>query len=80
MKITVELSEQELQGICEIKDVAKKGPAIRKLLEDSQMLQRRNRIVKKFLTGEWPTELDGYEAAKVANQCRAKNFAGSWRD
>lgn len=80
MKITVELPEQDLQEICKITGIAKKGPAIRKLLEDSLMLQRRNRITKKFLTGEWSAALDGYEAAKAAEQFQAKTFAESWRD
>ena len=41
MKITVELPEAELRAICELTGIRKKGPAIRKLLGDSLMLQRR---------------------------------------
>jgi hypothetical protein len=80
MKITVELPEAELREICELTGIRKKGPAIRKLLGDSLMLQRRLRISQKFLTGEWSAELDGHEAAKIAEREEARTLAEKWRD
>ena len=64
MKITVELPENELQEICEITGIRKKGPAIRKLVEDSLMMERRKRIARKFMDGSYSAELSGLEEAK----------------
>ncbi len=80
MKITVELPESELREICEITGIHKKGPAIRKLLSDSLMLQRRARIAQRFLSGEWSAELDDYEATKKAERAEARTLAEQWRD
>ncbi len=80
MKITVDLPDSELREICEITGIRKKGPAIRKLLADSLMLQRRSRISQKFLSGEWSVELEGYEATKNADRSQAKTLADQWRD
>lgn len=80
MKITVELPEEEVREICELTGIAKKGPAIRKLLADSVMLQRRARISEKFLTGEWSVALDGFEAAREEDWQTARTLAERWRD
>ena len=80
MKITVELQDSELREICAITGIRKKGPAIRKLLTDSLMLQRRAMISQKFLTGEWSAELDGYESAKRSERAQAQTLAEQWRD
>ncbi|MBX7121466.1 MAG: hypothetical protein K1X42_04990 [Opitutaceae bacterium] len=79
MKITVELPEAELRAICELTGIRKKGPAIRKLLGDSLMLQRRLEVSQKFLTGEWSAELEGREAAKTAERGKARTLAKKWR-
>lgn len=80
MKITVELPEEEMREICELTGISKKGPAIRKLLADTVMLQRRARISEKFLSGEWSAELDGFEAAKHEERRSARTLAEQWRD
>lgn len=80
MKITVELPDSELREICEITGIRKKGPAIRKLLADSLMLQRRARVARKFLTGECAAELPGHEAAKRAERSDARTLSEKWRD
>lgn len=80
MKITVDLPEEDLREICELTGIAKKGPAIRKMLADSVMLQRRARISQKFLTGEWSAALDGFEAAKKEDRQSARTLAEQWRD
>lgn len=80
MKITVELPEDQIREICELTGIAKKGPAIRKLLADSVMLQRRARISEKFLSGEWSAELGGFETAKEEGKQSARTLVDQWRD
>lgn len=80
MKVTVELPEEEMREICELSGIAKKGPAIRLLLSDALQLRRRARISEKFLTGEWSTELEGYETAKDSERRAARTLAEQWRD
>jgi hypothetical protein len=41
MKITVDLPDKEIREITRLTGISKKGPAIRKLLADTLMLQRR---------------------------------------
>ena len=79
MKITVDLPESELREITRITGISKKGPAIRKLLADTLMLQRRAEISSKFLTNEWSTELQGYEESRVADRQETLTLAESWR-
>ena len=50
MNFTVKLPESELTEICRITGLPKKGPAIRKSLADTRLLQRRARISEKFPT------------------------------
>lgn len=80
MKITVDLPESELAEVCKITGIAKKGPAIRKLLEDSLQAQRRAKIAKKFLTGEWSAELAEFEEAKTADRTQSQSLSELWRD
>lgn len=80
MKITVDLPESELREITRITGIAKKGPAIRKLLADTLMLQRRAEISSKFLTNEWSTELQGYEESRATDRRETLTLAESWRD
>lgn len=80
MKITVDLPETELTEICEITGIAKKGPAIRKLLADTLQAQRRARIAGKFLTGQWSAELKNFEVSKAADRSQSKTLSEQWRD
>jgi hypothetical protein len=80
MKITVELPESELVEICEITGIAKKGPAIRKLLADTLQAQRRAKIAGKFLTGQWSAELSGFEASKATDRAQSQTLSEQWRD
>lgn len=79
MKITVELPEEEIEEICELTGIRKKGPAIRRLLSESLMLQKRARISKKFLSGEWSAELEGFESAKEQDRKTARSLSEKWR-
>ena len=80
MKITVDLPEKDLRDICWITGISKKGSAIRKLLDDALLLQRRAEIAGKFVSGEWGTELAGVEESKAAGKTKTQTFAGEWRD
>lgn len=80
MKITVELPEKELVEICEITGIAKKGPAIRKLLTDTLQSQRRAKIAGKFISGQWSAELKGFEATKAADRTQSQTLSEQWRD
>ena len=61
MKITVELSDSEINEIRLLTGERKKGPAIRKLVAEALMLKRRREIAEKFISGEWGAELEGIE-------------------
>lgn len=80
MKITVELPEKELVEICEITGIAKKGPAIRKLLADTLQAQRRAKIAGKFLSGQWSAELADFETTKAADRAQSQTLSERWRD
>jgi hypothetical protein len=80
MKITVDLPESDLRDICRITGITKKGPAIRQLVEAALQLEHRKEIAGKFVSGEWGTELTGFEAAKVADKAEAANHSTAWRD
>ena len=80
MKITVEVSEKELAEICEITGIAKKGPAIRRLLAESLQIKRRAKIAGKFLSGQWSAELKDIEATKAVDRAQSETLATRWRD
>jgi len=80
MKITVDLPETELTEICEITGITKKGPAIRKLLADTLQTQRTSKIAGKFLSGQWPADLKGFEAAKAVDRTQSQTLSEQWRD
>lgn len=63
MKVTVEVSDSDLQDVLELTGERKKGPAIRLLMEQALQLRRRQRIVERFLSGEWGVQLEGFEQA-----------------
>ena len=77
MKITVELPETDLRDICRFTGLKKRGPAIRKMLDDALRLQRRTEISSKFLSGEWSASLKGFEATKAAERRRTTNLSES---
>ena len=80
MKITVDLPESDLRDICRITGISKKGPAIRKVLDEALLLQRRAEISGKFISGEWRTDLRGMETSQADDQAKSLTFAGQWRD
>jgi plasmid stability protein len=54
------------------------GPA--NLPADAAMLEARRQIAEKFLSGEWGTELAGFEAAREADRERVNARDGAWRE
>jgi len=63
MKVTVELSDQEMAEILELTGERKKGPAIRRLMEEALQQRRRAQIAQRFLSGEWGVELETRNAS-----------------
>ena len=68
MKITVELPENDLRDICRITGEKKKGPAIRKLLADALMLQRRREIAEKYVSGELGTNAPPWQETRARDK------------
>ena len=75
MKVTVELSDQEMAEVLELTGERKKGPAIRRLMEEALQLRRRAQIAQRFLSGEWGVELETYEADQERERQRAQEIA-----
>lgn len=76
MKITVELSDSDIEEICRLTGESKKGPAIRKMVAEALMLKRREEIAGKFVTGEWGVSLTGFEAGRAAERRAAARRQG----
>ena len=62
MKVTVDLSETEMAEILDLTGERKKGPAIRRLMEEALQQRRRAQIAQRFLSGEWGVQLESFEA------------------
>jgi len=62
MKVTVEVSDQDMAEVLEFTGERKKGPAIRRLMAEALQQRRRARIAERFLSGEWGVNLEGFEA------------------
>ena len=75
MKVTVELSDTEMTEILELTGERKKGPAIRRLMEEALQQHRRAQIAQRFLSGEWGVQLESYEADQERERQRNQAFA-----
>jgi len=75
MKVTVELSDTEMTEILELTGEHKKGPAIRRLMEEALQQHRRAQIAQRFLSGEWGVELESFEADQERERQRNQEFA-----
>ena len=75
MKVTVEISDQEMNDILELIDERKKGPAIRRLMEEALQQRRRAQITQRFLSGERGVELETYEADQERERLRDRELA-----
>ena len=79
MKITVEISDSELNEIRHFTGESKKGPAIRKMVVDALMLKRRQAIGKNFISGKWGTDLPGFEKSRATERKQSRRQAAKWR-
>ena len=70
MKITVEISENDLPDILRFSGERKKGPAIAKLVADSLMILRRRELSRKVLSGEWRIEMEDWRASRARERAR----------
>lgn len=61
MKITVEVSENDLREIQRHSGEKRKGLAIQKFLAERLRLARRRETCRKFVSGEWSAELPPIE-------------------
>jgi hypothetical protein len=75
MKVTVELSDQEMAEVLELTGERKKGPAIRRLMEEALQQRRRAQIAQRFLSGAWGVELETYEADQQRERQRDQEIA-----
>ena len=75
MKVTVELSENEMAEILNFTGESKKGPAIRRLMEQALQQLRRAQIAQRFISGEWGVELEGFENDRDRDRQRAQELA-----
>jgi hypothetical protein len=75
MKVTVELSDMEMAEILDLTGKRKKGPAIRRLMEEALQQRRRAQVAQQFLSGEWGVELEAYEAYLERERQRDQEFA-----
>jgi len=75
MKVTVELSDNEMAEILDLTGERKKGPAIRRLMEEALQQRRRAQIAQRFLSGECGVELENYEADQQRERQRDLEFA-----
>ena len=75
MKVTVELSDTEMAEILDFTGERKKGPAIRRLMEEALQQHRRAQIAQRFLSGEWGVQLESYEADQERESQRNQEFA-----
>jgi hypothetical protein len=57
MKVTVEMSETEIQEVLKYSGEKMKGPAIRRLAIDELNYRKRLAMNVKFHSGEWAVEL-----------------------
>ncbi|SBO44242.1 conserved protein of unknown function [Cyanobium sp. NIES-981] len=75
MKVTVELSESEMAEILVLTGERKKGPAIRRLMEEALQQRRRAQIAQRFISGEWGVELESFEADQERERQRDQEIA-----
>ena len=75
MKVTVELSDKEMAEILDLTGERKKGPAIRRLMEEALQQRRRAQIAQRFLSGELGVELETYEAVQERERQRDQELA-----
>jgi hypothetical protein len=79
MKITVDVPDSELKEICFFTGERKKGPAIRKMVQDALMLKRREKLAQKFISGEWGVDLAAFEGGQSVDRQADEKQDRRWR-
>ncbi|WP_254965188.1 MULTISPECIES: hypothetical protein [unclassified Cyanobium] len=74
MKVTVELSDKEMGEILAFTGERKKGPAIRRLMEEALQQRRRSDVAQRFLSGEWGVELESFESDQERDRRQAQTI------
>ncbi|MEA5442816.1 hypothetical protein [Cyanobium gracile] len=74
MKVTVELSDKEMGEILAFTGERKKGPAIRRLMEEALQQRRRAEVAQRFLSGEWGVGLDSFESDQERDRQQAQTI------
>lgn len=64
MKITVEISEKDLNEILRITHERRKGAAIRQLAMEALALKKRREILDDIESGKWLVEIPTIEALR----------------
>jgi hypothetical protein len=80
VKITVEFSDSALKEIRKATGEKKKGPAIKKLVEDALRMRRRRELAQKFISGELGVELNGFEDGQKKDKEADEERARRWRE
>ena len=80
MKITLEISDSELQDIRKATGLHKKRAAVRQLIENALMLERRKEMVERYLSGESGVEYEGYEETLAREAEQERETATRWGD
>lgn len=75
MKVTMELPDNEMAKILDLTGECKKGPAIRRLMEEALQQRHRVQIAQRFLSGDWGVELETYEADQERERQRHQELA-----
>ena len=68
------LSDLEMAEILDLTGERKKGPAIRRLMEEALQQRRRALIAQRFLSGEWGVQLESYEADQERERQRVQEY------
>jgi hypothetical protein len=79
MKVTVDISDSEMEEVCRYTGETKKGPAISRMINDALMMKRREKLAQKFISGEWGVELAGFEGGRAADRVAGERQAKAWR-
>jgi hypothetical protein len=64
MKVTVEISEEDLEEILKVTREKRKGAAIRQLAMEALALKKRREILDDIESGKWRVEIPPIEALR----------------
>lgn len=79
MKVTVDIPDADLADICRLTGESREGPAVLRMVTDALMMKRREQIARKFVTGEWGVELEGWEADQEAERIANLKLSKVWQ-